>query len=102
MSRPWASKNWSSCSANQLTVCAAKNSAPMLREVVSQATAFAPFSQNSNDEVWRGSGQAQPGQSKPSGWLVFSSARVLVPGAPCSRTMRPAAASASQPPAGAS
>ena len=43
--------------------------------VASSATALAPFSQNSNREVVGGSGQAQPGQSKPSGWLSCSSVR---------------------------
>ena len=38
--------------------------------VASQVTALAPFSQNWNVEVCSLSGQAQPGQSKPSGLLV--------------------------------
>ncbi|WP_234711263.1 hypothetical protein [Sinorhizobium medicae] len=33
--------------------------------------ASAPFSQNSKDELCFGSGQAQPGQSNPSGWFAF-------------------------------
>jgi hypothetical protein len=42
----------------------------MRRSVASSATAFAPFSQNS--AMWRlsSSGQAQPGQSKPSFWFT--------------------------------
>ena len=49
----------------------------MWRRVASSATALAPFSQNS--AVCRcsgaGSGQAQPGQSKPSTWLSLRSVR---------------------------
>jgi hypothetical protein len=48
---------------------AAKNSGGQRFEVASQATALAPFSQNSNDEVCLGSGHAHPGQSKSSGWF---------------------------------
>jgi hypothetical protein len=44
--------------------------------VDSQVIAFAPFSQNSKDEVCLGSGQAQPGQSKPSGWLAHPQGQV--------------------------
>jgi hypothetical protein len=49
-----------------------------LRLVASAATALAPFSQNSTVARWwtPGSGQAQPGQSKPSGWFTFSRAEV--------------------------
>ena len=35
---------------------------------------MAPFSQNSKELVCLGSGQAHPGQSKPSGWFIDSSA----------------------------
>lgn len=59
------------------TVCRAKNSGVTRRAVASAATALAPFSQNSKVEWWLRSGQAQPGQSKPSGWLADSS--VLAP-----------------------
>ena len=45
----------------------------MRRTVASSAMALAPFSQNSKWVVSAGSGQAQPGQSNPSGWLSFSS-----------------------------
>jgi len=48
-------------------VCRAKNSGVVRLLVASQDTAFAPFSQNSNDDVLRGSGHAHPGQSKPVG-----------------------------------
>src|SRR3546814_14925112 len=54
------------------TDCAAKRPAPTRLVLASSATAFTPFSQNS---MWLrpgDSGQAQPGQSKPSGWLTFS------------------------------
>ena len=47
----------------------------MRRGVASSATALAPFSQNSACERSPGSGQAQPGQSKPSVWLTLSSVR---------------------------
>ena len=46
------------------------------KAVASQDTAFAPFSQNSNDEVCFGSGQAQPGQSNPCGWFMLRRPRV--------------------------
>ncbi len=58
-----------------MTVCAAKNAGVARFEVASAATAFTPFSQNSKVEAcWR-SGQAQPGQSKPSGWFCLNSVR---------------------------
>ena len=50
---------------------AAKNSGVVRLAVASQATALAPFSQNSNEDVCFGSGQAQPGQSKPCGWFML-------------------------------
>jgi hypothetical protein len=61
---------------------------PVPREF--QAAALAPLSQNSKERVCFGSGQAQPGESKPSGWFMDRSDRrgpVLyqhfgVPGAP--------------------
>ena len=52
------------------TVFAAKNSGVTRLVVASHVTAFAPFSQNWNVDLCSLSGQAQPGQSKPSGWLV--------------------------------
>lgn len=58
-----------------MTVCSAKNSGVQRLAVTSQATALPPFSQNSNDEVCLGSGQAQPGQSKPCGWFHASQCR---------------------------
>jgi len=44
--------------------------------VASSASAFAPFSQNSMRGrcAAAGSGHAQPGQSKPFGWFIASSA----------------------------
>jgi hypothetical protein len=70
--------------------------------VASQTTALAPFSQNSKLDVCLGSGQAQPGQSNPSGWLVLSS--VAAPSAiRCSlRSDLATERSDPQPPAGAS
>ncbi len=56
--------------ASSLTGCSAKNSLVTRRSVASSATAFAPFSQNSAVCRLPGSGQAQPGQSKPSFWLT--------------------------------
>ncbi|MCO4695003.1 hypothetical protein LRR80_01051 [Streptomyces sp. RO-S4] len=50
-----------------------KNSGVTRRSVASSATAFAPFSQNSALCRCSGSGQAQPGQSKPSFWFTLSS-----------------------------
>ncbi|MCY1230319.1 hypothetical protein D9M72_427280 [compost metagenome] len=49
------------------------------RLVASAATALTPFSQNSKvDACWR-SGQAQPGQSKPSAWFCLNSILYLPP-----------------------
>jgi hypothetical protein len=79
---------------------AAKNSGGQRFEVASQATALAPFSQNSNDEVCLGSGHAQPGQSKPSGWFMRSSVALPLIGIPCSVRGLPVARSAPHPPAG--
>jgi hypothetical protein len=66
-----------------------KNSRVTRRLASSQVTTLAPFSQNSNELVWRGSGHAQPGQSKPSGWLIDKSALAFA-----------VARKAPQPPAG--
>ena len=100
--RPWASRNSSLCSASHATLCAAKKSAVTRFVVASLATAFTPFSQNSKVECGLRSGQAQPGQSKPVGWLV----RSRVPGprstASCWRSACQEDFSASQPPAGLS
>src|SRR5215471_17042721 len=74
--RPCCSSQWSlSCSSSR-TVWAAKKSRVTLCLVSSQVTALAPFSQNSNELVCRESGHAQPGQSKPPGWFIDSSALV--------------------------
>ena len=70
VSRPASSSAWSLQPQSSATVCAAKNSGVARLVVASQVTALAPFSQNSNEEVCLGSGQAQPGQSKPSGWFM--------------------------------
>lgn len=50
----------------------AKNSGVTRLLVASQVTAFAPFSQSWKVEVCSLSGQAQPGQSKPSGLFMRS------------------------------
>ncbi len=47
VSRPLASSQWSVCSRRSATECAAKNAASTRLRVASQATALAPFSQNS-------------------------------------------------------
>jgi hypothetical protein len=70
--------------------------------VVSQATALAPFSQNSNELVCFGSGQAQPGQSNPSGWFIDRSDLPPLTIALSSRSAFALACKAPQPPAGAS
>lgn len=57
--------------------CAAKNSGVTRRSVASSATALAPFSQNSAVCRLSPSGQAQPGQSKPSFWLTLRSVRAV-------------------------
>ena len=100
VSRPASSSAWSDQSQSSATLCSAKSSGPARLTVASQVTALAPFSQNSNEEVCLGSGQAQPGQSKPLGWFIRKSARVfgLVP-ISC-RTARATAAKAPQPAAG--
>jgi hypothetical protein len=63
---------------------------------------LAPFSQNSKELVCLGSGQAQPGQSKPWGWFIESSALEPFSAMLCSRSARAVAWSAPQPPAGLS
>ena len=78
---------------------AAKNPRVARRRVASAATALTPFSQNSNEDCGLRSGQAQPGQSKPSGWLARSKVRAPRPTMPCSRTWWKELARASQPPA---
>src|SRR5882757_9541788 len=98
--RPWSSSQWSLFSHSSLTVYLAKNSGVTRLLVASQDTALAPFSQNSKEEVCLGSGQAQPGQSKPSGWFCLSSRP-----APATELREQASAaavarSAPQPPAG--
>src|ERR1700675_394694 len=52
------------------------NSGVVRLSVASHETALAPFSQNSNDEVCFGSGQAQPRQSNPCGWFILRRPRV--------------------------
>ncbi len=64
-----------------------------------QETALTPFSQNSKDDPCSGSPQAQPGQSNPSGWLVFNSVRAPEIGAPDSSRRLPTLFKAPQPPA---
>jgi hypothetical protein len=51
-----------------------KKSLVMRLFVVSAATAFTPFSQNSATEGFFESGQAHPGQSKPPGLFIRSNA----------------------------
>src|SRR5947209_5332527 len=63
---------------------------------------FGAISQNSNELVCRGSGQAQPGQSKPSGWFIDKSALEPLSSTLCSRGARAVARNAPQPPAGGS
>src|ERR1700733_4294135 len=70
------------------------------RFVSSKETAFAPFSQNSNELVCFGSGHAHPGQSKPSGWFIDSSVSEPFSRTLCSRSAWATARSAPQPPAG--
>src|SRR5690606_12794330 len=81
---------------------AAKNSGVVRLPAASQATALAPFSQNSNEDVCFGFGQAQPGQSKPCGWLTCFSARSSSAIAICRRKAFATAPRAGQPPAGQS
>ena len=85
-----------------LTVWAANTAGVARFLVASQLTALAPFSQNSKAEVCFGSGQAQPGQSKPSGWLFRRSSFPPETVSICSRSARATARSAPQPPAGPS
>jgi hypothetical protein len=53
--------------------CSAKKARGIFLRVASQATALAPFSQNSAAclRLWSGSGHAQDGQSKPPSWFIF-------------------------------
>jgi len=78
----------------------AKNSRVTRRFVSLKETALAPFSQNSNELVCRGSGQAQPGQSNPSGWFIDSSTFEPFNAMLCSRSAWAVACNAPQPPAG--
>src|SRR5215831_15105306 len=99
--RPCCSSQWSlSCSSSR-TVWAAKNSRVTRCLVSSQVTALAPFSQNSKELVCRGSGHAQPGQSKPSGWFIDNKALEPLSSTLCSRSALAVACRAPQPPAGA-
>jgi hypothetical protein len=68
--------------------------------VASAATAFTPFSQNSKVEAWLRSGQAQPGQSKPSGWLAESSVFAPLMGMSWRNSAFVTLRNAPQPPAG--
>ena len=98
--RPWSSSQKSLLSASSATVYWAKKPGSTRRAVASAATAFTPFSQNSKAEWWLRSGQAQPGQSKPPGWLAES--RVLAPlrGMSWRSSVFLTLLSAPQPPAG--
>ena len=65
--RPARSCHASVSRDSSATECAAKNSGVTRARVVSDASALAPFSQNSNRLRWSsGSGHAQLGQSNPS------------------------------------
>jgi hypothetical protein len=80
----------------------AKNSGVTRLLVASQVTALAPFSQNWKVDLCSLSGQAQPGQSKPVGWLVRISTMGASIRSICVRTAWAVARSAPQPPAGPS
>ena len=54
-----------------------KNFASTFAFIASFATALAPFSQNSKDDLCSGSGHAQPGQSKPSCWFTILSVFIV-------------------------
>ena len=77
VSRPVFSRVKSSHPCISVTVWRANNSGVARFEVVSYVNALTPFSQNSVTEASSGSGQAQPGQSKPRGWFIRKS--VLFP-----------------------
>ncbi len=70
-----------------------ENSGVVRLLVASHDTAFAPFSQNSKEDVCLGSGQAQPGQSKPLGWLTLNKAITSCFTAICQGPQPPAAPS---------
>src|SRR3546814_7829610 len=82
--RPWSASQWSLYRASSATPCLANSSGVARCFVASAATALAQFSQNSKVDVWSRSGQAQPGQSKPSGWLVDSLVFAPCTGTSCS------------------
>ena len=98
--RPMASSAWSLQPCSSVTVCRPITSGVARSAVASAATAFTPFSQNSKLEVCCRSGQAQPGQSKPSGWLADSSVREPLAAMRCCSNWRATLRSAPQPPAG--
>lgn len=62
-----------------------------LGTLIGADTALPPFSQNSKDDVCFGSGQAQPGQSKPSGWFMRLSVAAPFSATPCSTRCSPKA-----------
>ena len=63
-----------------MSECSAQNDDGTVAVVASQATARAPFSQNSTRPRWAGSGHAQLMQSKPSFWFTLLSSFSARPG----------------------
>jgi hypothetical protein len=88
--------------SSSVTLWAAKNSGGTRFFVASQVTALAPFSQNWKAVLCFLSGQAQPGQSNPVGWLVRSSVREASSACIWVAIALAVARNAPQPPAGLS
>jgi hypothetical protein len=78
----------------------AKKSGVTRLDVASKATAFAPFSQKLKACASFFSGHAQPGQSKPVGWLILRSVMAPFLKTSCRFKFRATLNSAPQPPAG--
>jgi hypothetical protein len=77
------------------------NSSRLARNwVASQASALAPFSQNSSFLRSSASGNAQLGHLKPPGWFIASSALEPLPITLCCSSTLAVAPAAPQPPAG--
>ena len=85
---------------NSVSVCLLKNSGVVVLVVISQAVAFAPFSQNSNGWGEAGFAQEQLTHAKPS--VLFCFNKISLPKMATSSCVRmaPTAFTEPQPPAG--
>ena len=100
--RPVCSSWYSSQSSISVTVWVRKKSGVARWEVMSQAVALAPFSQNSKGSGLAGLTQAQLTHWKPSTLFCRVSARAPLAGTPVRRRILPRERAEPQPPAGLS